>query len=215
MILSSFPLVNKLKRRQTSSLYKTKKSSSPKAASFFIDEIPCYLTKARRKTILITVRPDGCVYVRAPYWTTQHAVLQVVNKRLDWIHKHLDASPRLPDVPQDKASLAQLRQQAAARFKTLYEPWVAVFERDHHVKPAAWRVRDMTSRWGSCSLKTGRITLNVRLMFKSDACVEYVIVHELCHLLVNNHSAAFYTLVSRYLPDWKERRKSLNSKTDH
>lgn len=78
------------------------------------------------------------------------------------------------------------------------------------VPPAAIRIRRMTSRWGSCTSR-GAITLNLRLIQADRALIEYVLVHELCHLLQHNHSPAYYKLLSQALPDWRARKKRLNA----
>jgi predicted metal-dependent hydrolase len=70
-------------------------------------------------------------------------------------------------------------------------------------------IRTMTRRWGSCS-RGGTITLNVELVQVPTPCVDYVIVHELCHLREPNHGAAYYDLLSLFRPDWRERRARLN-----
>ncbi len=71
------------------------------------------------------------------------------------------------------------------------------------------RLRAMKSRWGSCS-HAREITLNYHLVKAPVECIDYVIVHELCHFLEMNHGANFYRLLAGVLPDWKQRRKKLN-----
>ncbi|MBL8134221.1 MAG: M48 family metallopeptidase [Anaerolineae bacterium] len=75
--------------------------------------------------------------------------------------------------------------------------------------PQRLTVRDMKTRWGSCSARR-RVTLNLRLIHVAPHLIDYVIAHELCHLKVLNHSAAFYALQERLMPDWRERRAELN-----
>jgi len=67
------------------------------------------------------------------------------------------------------------------------------------------------TRFGSCSSK-GNISYSYKLMLYPEAAREYVVVHELAHLVEMNHSKRFYSLVERYLPDYKERRKLLKNK---
>lgn len=73
----------------------------------------------------------------------------------------------------------------------------------------ALKIRKMRSRWGSCT-KDGLITLNLELIKMPLECIDYVVTHELCHLVEFNHSARFYELQSRYISDWKDRRQRLD-----
>ena len=75
------------------------------------------------------------------------------------------------------------------------------------------RVRRMKVRWGSCS-PNGVITLNPELIQTSPRCIEYVIVHELCHLRIMNHGPSFQQMISRAMPDWKVRRDEINTTKD-
>lgn len=71
------------------------------------------------------------------------------------------------------------------------------------------KIRKMRSRWGSCTKKRV-ITLNLELIRTPPECIDYVITHELCHLVEFNHSPRFYALQSRFLPDWQVRRQRLD-----
>ena len=72
------------------------------------------------------------------------------------------------------------------------------------------RIRDMETRWGSCLTKKRIITLNKRLLEAPRNCIEYVVMHELCHLIYPNHSKQFYSFLTMLMPDWKERKDYLD-----
>lgn len=70
------------------------------------------------------------------------------------------------------------------------------------------KIRKMRSRWGSCT-KSGVVTLNLELVRMPPECIDYVVTHELCHLVEFNHSARFYALQTSFMPDWKARKQHL------
>lgn len=72
-----------------------------------------------------------------------------------------------------------------------------------------WRLRPMKKQWGSCSPK-GRLSLNPMLVKAPRQCIDYVVIHELCHIKHHNHSNEYYALLSRRLPDWQERKQRLD-----
>lgn len=72
------------------------------------------------------------------------------------------------------------------------------------------RIRDMDTRWGSCISKKGVITLNKRLLEAPRNCIEYVVMHEFCHFVHPNHSKQFYNFLTMLMPDWRERKNTLD-----
>lgn len=100
------------------------------------------------------------------------------------------------------------RQRAEVVFRELFDDMVAKAER-HGITAGSFEIRRMKSRWGSCTSE-GRILLNPDLIIAPKQCIEYVIVHELCHLREHNHGPAFYRLLKTLMPDWEQRRERLN-----
>lgn len=79
------------------------------------------------------------------------------------------------------------------------------------LQATSYRVRDMKTRWGSCTHKTGRIRLATKLAMYPEACLTYVIIHELVHLVEPNHGPGFYKRLETYLPEWKKYRAMLQA----
>ena len=71
------------------------------------------------------------------------------------------------------------------------------------------KIRQMKTRWGSCNPYKSYINLNIELIKKPKACIEYVVFHELAHLLYPDHSKKFYDYLSLYMPDWQKRKENL------
>ena len=114
---------------------------------------------------------------------------------------------------EDKSDTQGVRKKVDAWYrKRAHETlgrYMEKFYSRHAVPEPVLFIRTMRRRWGSCSPK-GRITLNLNLVKAPIHCIEYVIMHELCHLKYHNHSKSFYSLLTRCQPDWRERKEELD-----
>ena len=99
------------------------------------------------------------------------------------------------------------RSKANIYFLKVFEECWYPFHKKEVDKPTL-KIRNMKTRWGSLSRK-GSLTLNLELIKAPRECIEYVIIHELCHLFHPNHGAEFYNLLERMLPDWIKRKHKL------
>ena len=93
----------------------------------------------------------------------------------------------------------------------LLPPLLERYEHLMGVRCTGIRLRRMTSRWGSCNVRTGRVTLNLELACHPASSVESVVAHELCHLLEPSHNERFHALMDGFCPWWREARAELNS----
>lgn len=80
----------------------------------------------------------------------------------------------------------------------------------YNLKKPDLSIRTMTGRWGSCTPSKAKIIINKNLIYPPHRCLEYVVLHELAHLVEANHSKKFYAIIEEVMPDWKERKKILN-----
>lgn len=98
------------------------------------------------------------------------------------------------------------RRQLAKQLPGMVQNWEDVVG----VKVAEWRIRRMKTRWGSCNADARRVWLNLELAKKPLRCLEYILVHEIIHILERNHTPRFQKLMDSALPDWRLRRDELN-----
>ncbi len=98
---------------------------------------------------------------------------------------------------------------AKSKFKEIAEPLIEKFKR-HKVEPDSVVYRDMPTRWGSCTPK-GKIILNPELIKAPRGCIEYVIIHELCHLIYHDHTRKFIELQTKEMPDWEKWKMKLEN----
>jgi len=78
------------------------------------------------------------------------------------------------------------------------------------VKTNYWGIRRMKTRWGTCDEKTKRLWFNLELIKKPESCIQYVVVHELIHLIERKHNDKFVGLIDKYLPKWRSEKEDLN-----
>lgn len=206
-----------------------------------------------RRTLGITVSPEGEIQVKAPLDATTDRIREKVHKRAGWIlkqqrfflsfgeptpprryisgeahlylgrHYQLRVTEGRPNTvkykgryfeivctPKSKAGelmKAWYRERAKLKYAEIAEPIIQRFKR-HGAEPASLYIQEMENRWGSCTPK-GKIILNPELIKAPRPCIEYVITHELCHLIHRGHTAAFCELLGTEMPDWKKWKDKL------
>lgn len=134
--------------------------------------------------------------------------LEAGKRQLLWSENGLQIGlPAASEAGYQKLLEAWFRQQARDCFSGFIDQHFAYFAARGHARPTL-QLKKMRSRWGSLSTR-GYINLNIALMQFDPACIEYVVVHELCHLEYMNHGVRFKALMTRLLPDWQVRNREL------
>lgn len=101
------------------------------------------------------------------------------------------------------------RQQLQQELELIVRKWSEIMEEEEQT--FTWQILLMQNKWGSCQTQKRKIMFNLLLARVPHRCVEYVVVHELCHLKEHKHNRDFIALLSQYLPDWQLRKKELDN----
>lgn len=119
----------------------------------------------------------------------------------------LQARPTMDARQRDRVLQQWYRQQLKERLPALLDKWQPLLG----VQAADWGVKKMKTRWGTCNTEVRRVWLNLELAKKPVQCLEYILVHELTHLIERHHNDRFVALMNQHLPQWRLHRQELNS----
>lgn len=178
---------------------------------------------------LSVLPPDGRVRISVPFAVSDRQVSAFVESKLAWIVKHrklvIDRSSA-PNAgsgssggfgpgrftPKAEAERRALIDRHRLTLTPLIEHYISLWEARTGLCADKWQLRDMKTRWGSCTPRTKSIRFSVWLAEKPPELIEYVVLHELAHLKIPNHGEEFKAFLSQYMPDWRIRQKRLNGK---
>lgn len=166
------------------------------------EKIPYTLIKAKIKNMYIHIK-DGNVIVKAPNRLKEKYIHDFVNRKAKWIYEKMKEDKAKPKI-QD-----EIEQKDIERLSKIVKESVKKYSITLGVAPKKVRIKDIKYAWGSCSSKRN-ISINMQLAKKEEKVIEYVVLHEMCHLLYMNHSKDFWKLVERYMPRYKEYKKMLS-----
>ncbi len=167
------------------------------------------IIRSNRRTLSIKVVDDGRILVRAPLRMSERQIMRYVYEKQDWIEhtmqKLAEERFRMESIP--KFTESEMRKYIL-QAKEVIPQRVEYYARQMGVSYARISIRSQRTRWGSCSGK-GNLNFNCLLVLTPPEVLDYVVVHELCHLREMNHSVRFWQQVESVLPDYKVRRKWL------
>ncbi len=165
------------------------------------------IIRSNRKTIAIQITQDLSVIVRAPYYVSQKEIDRVLNEKEFWILKNIEEIKKNRVGDPEELTRAQI-DELADRALEYIPKRVIYFSMQMKVYFGNVTIRNQKTRWGSCSSK-GNLNFNCQLMRMPPEVIDYVVVHELCHLKEMNHSKAFWEEVEKVMPDYQKHRDYL------
>ncbi|MBQ7667854.1 MAG: M48 family metallopeptidase [Clostridia bacterium] len=164
------------------------------------------IIKSKRKTLSICIKKDGSVVVKSPRFVTKKYIDNFVKEHTDWIEK---TRKKVLTVKQNKLELSATQISKLKEKALLVLPErIKFYAQKLNVKPQKVVIGNAKSYWGYCD-RQNNLNFSCRLMLASDSTIDYVVVHELSHIIHHNHSKAFWNEVSKIIPDYKENKKEL------
>lgn len=165
---------------------------------------------SKRKTISIEVKKDLKVIVRVPLKTKKEIIENTVLKNSGWIEKNLEKMRTKiennigRDFTEKEIEILKKKAEYILKLKTeRYSNILGLF-------PAKIRISKAKTIWGSCSYKNS-ISFSYRVVLLEDELIDYIVLHELAHIQIKNHSSEFYLYIEQYMPDYKNRIKKLKN----
>lgn len=198
-----------------------------------------FITKKRQKNTYIRVKEDLNIYVTTNYFTTKDDILKLIENNKTSISRMITRQEKKQQKEKEFTYLGKKYNLVLINSKEItlgletilynnlenLHKWLvkqanSIFLEElnkmYNIFPVnipypSLTIRKMKTRWGVCNTKTKRVTLNLELIKKDLKYLDYVIVHELAHLVYPNHQHEFWSLVGQVIPNYKELRKELNN----
>lgn len=167
--------------------------------------------RRKKRGITMSITRHGQINVSAPTGTPLEQIEAFVRNHHDWIAKALERTSQFQKTrdaffAQLPLSTADERAEAARRMHSVIPPLIERHSKEMGVEPGRITYTAARTRWGSCNPATRHVNFSVYMLLLPHWCIEHVVVHELAHLIVPNHSPAFYRVMDRHFPLWKEAR---------
>lgn len=167
----------------------------------------------RARRITVTVRRDGTVVVTKPRFVNRAIADKFVRESHQWIEKTRAKYAPRPNTSRIESSAKEYKRMKRSA-QALIEKRAQHFARIYKLEYRRITVRNQKARWGSCS-REGVLSFNYRLYFLPQSLLDYVVVHEICHLQEMNHSKRFWALVAKTCPDHILLRRELRKRERH
>lgn len=179
-----------------------------------MQKIDFTIKKSKGRHLRISINRKGEVFLHVPRYVPIFVAKKFLLSKQDWVLKHLEKRKSYPVIEKRTTKKKYLENKEEARKLVLekLDSWKN-FYKDNFNIIFTWKrvsIKNTTTRWGSCSAKKN-LNFSYKIISLSPSAQDYLIVHELCHLVHMNHSKNFWNLVSLGCPDWERRRLELKS----
>ena len=188
--------------KSKSKIASTRKKKASQVSILHVDGLTVHVTRKDMKNTRLKVDSKGQVLVSAPFAVSDQKIASFVSSKIDWIKKQ-QQNESLSIMERANNATPEEIEEWRKLIKACVPPLVDYWEPILGVKVGTLAYRNMKSRWGSCQPSTGRVCINIRLALYPPECLEYVVVHELCHFHQQNHGPGFKYLLDKHLPNWR------------
>lgn len=161
----------------------------------------------RARRLRVSVSSGGVLAVSAPLWVSGRFIERFLQAHAEWIERAVERFRNIGVHPLSRGGKREYAKYKEAA-RVLAESRLAYFNRGYDFRYGTISIRNQKTRWGSCS-RQRNLSFNYRIALLPPALADYVILHELCHVGMFNHSAQFWSLVAETMPDYRERRRAL------
>ena len=172
-------------------------------------DIEYHLIRSDRRSIGIEVDREGKVTVRAPYSCEKKRIDRFLLEKENWIRQKVKLQKENAMKRQEKREMPEAEKKYYRNLaREVLGARTGYYARKMGVTYGRISIREQKTRWGSCSSRDS-LCFSYKIMLLPLDILDYIVVHELAHIRVKNHSRDFYEELSRYMPDYKEREKKL------
>lgn len=168
-----------------------------------IGEYNVEVRRSKRKSAAIKITADMQIVVFVPLYVSDNEIEKMVISKSKWIDEHMLKVQSTIDERSklEKITFEQVKELADQAVEYIPKRVKYYAEKENFVYNKI-TIKNLVSRWGSCSTK-GNLNFNCLLMLTPDYVIDYIVVHELCHLREMNHSEKFWTEVEKIMPDYQ------------
>lgn len=168
-----------------------------------IGEYNVEVRRSKRKSAAIKITADMQIVVFVPLYVSDNEIEKLVISKSKWIDEHMLKVQSTIDERSklEKITFEQVKELADQAVEYIPKRVKYYAEKENFVYNKI-TIKNLVSRWGSCSTK-GNLNFNCLLMLTPDYVIDYIVVHELCHLREMNHSEKFWTEVEKIMPDYQ------------